>query len=150
MNVRIAALAAISLLSACYSYRSAGPVETVAPKPGTRVNLVLTQQAVADFGMQLGPQATYVEGNVIDADSAGLRLAVVRVEDARRTGTDWKGEQVTFPREAIASLSERRLSIGATAIIGGLAVGGVLGAYAAFGTEGGAEGVAVPIGNPTQ
>ncbi len=150
MNVRIAALAALSLLGACYSYRPAGPVETVSLKPGTRVNLVLTQQAVADFGTRLGPQATYVEGNVIGADSAGLHLAVIRVEDARRTGTEWKGEQVAFPREAIASVSERRLSIGATAILGGLAVGGVLGAYAAFGTEGTADGVAIPLSNPTQ
>lgn len=149
MNSRIAALASLGLLGACYSYRAV-PVDSVSPKPGTRVSLTLTQAAVAEYGMRLGPQATYVEGDLLQTDSTGLRLAIRRVEDARRTGTDWTGEQVTFPREAIASMSERRLSVGATAIIGGLAVGGVLGAYAAFGTEGGTAGAAIPIGNPSQ
>jgi hypothetical protein len=150
MHQRIAAstaLAAMSLLGACYSYR---PIDTVAPKPGTRIALTLTREGSGALAVQLGPQATHVEGELLEADSSGLRLAVRRVEDPRRLGTVWKGEAVTIPREAIASVSERRLSIGATAILGGLAVGGMIGAYAAFGTTGGADGVAFPIPNSPQ
>lgn len=150
MNGRIPALAAIWLLGGCYSFKATGPVDTVSPKPGTRVAVTLTQQGVAELGSELGPQATYVEGDLLEADSMGLRLAVRRVEDARRTGTDWKGEQVTLPRQAIASVSERHLSIGATALLSGLAVGGVIGAYATFGTEGGSKGVAIPGPNTPQ
>lgn len=150
MNERMAALAALvamSLLGACYSYR---PVDTVAPKLGTRVALTLTTEGTGALAVQLGPQATYVEGDLVEADSSALRLAVRRVEDPRRLGTEWKGEQVTIPREAIASVSERHLSIGATALVGGLAVGGMIGAYAAFGTTGGADGVAFPFPSPHQ
>lgn len=147
VTVRIPALLAALLTGACYSYQ---PVQSVAPKPGSRVNLTLTEQGVADFGTQLGPQATYIEGNVIEADSGGLRLAVVRVEDSRRIGTDWKGEQVTFPRESIARVSERRLSVGATAIVSGLAVGSVIGAYVAFDLNGKADGVAFPLPQGSQ
>ena len=144
VTARVSAFLAVLLTSACYSYQ---PVQDVAPKPGTRVNLTLTDRAVAEYSTRLGPQATYIEGNVIDVDSAGMRLAIVRVEDSRRTGTDWKGEQVMFPRDAIARVTERRLSVGATAIISGLAVGSVVGAYLAFDLEGKADGVAIP---PTQ
>jgi hypothetical protein len=150
MNARLTWLAATLLLGACYSYTTAGPVETVSPKIGTRIALTLTPGGVAVLAGQLGPQATYVEGEVLETDSTALRLTVRRVEDSRRIGTEWKGEQVTVPREAIASVTERRLSIGATAILSGLAVGGVIGAYAAFGTEGGADGVAIPPQGPRQ
>jgi hypothetical protein len=150
MNARLAWLAAALLLGACYSYTAAGPVATVSPKIGTRVALTLTPAGVAILGGQLGPQATFVEGDVLETDSTTLRLNVRRVEDSRRIGTEWNGEQVTVPREAIASVTERRLSIGATAILGGLAVGGVIGAYAAFGTAGGADGVAIPPEGPRQ
>lgn len=150
MNTRLALLTALLLFSACYSYRPVGSVDTVSLKPGTRVSLTLTETGVAEYSTQLGPQATYIEGDLLEADTAGLRLAIRRVEDARRTGIDWKGEQVMFPRNAIARVSQRRLSVGATALVGGLAVGGMIGAYAAFGTEGSANGIALPPGNPSQ
>lgn len=150
MNARLMWLAAMSLLGGCYSYSTAGPVDTVSPRTGTRIALTLTPHGVAVLAGQLGPQATYVEGDVLEADSTALRLAVRRVEDWRHMGTEWKGERVTVPRQAIATVSERRLSIGATAILSGLAVGGVIGAYAAFGTEGGADGVAIPPQGPRQ
>ena len=143
----VAALVAMSLLGACYSYQ---PVNTVSPKPGTRIALTLTPLGMGVLAEQLGPQAAYVEGDLLEADSTALRLAVRRVEDSRHTGTEWKGEQVAIPRELIASASERHLSIGQTAIASGLMVGGVLGAYAAFGTSGSADGVAIPGPIPHQ
>lgn len=147
MNQRMAALAAMWLLGACYSYR---PVDTVSPKPGMRIQLTLTRESVTGLALQLGPEATYVEGDLLRADSTALLLAVRRVENPRHMGTEWKGEQVTIPREAIASVSERHFSIGATAIASGLAVGGMIGAYAAFGTSGSADGTAVPLPVPHQ
>jgi hypothetical protein len=143
----VAALVVMSLLGACYSYR---PVDTVSPTPGKRIALTLTPEGVRRLAVQLGPQATYVEGDLLEADSTAVRLALRRVEDSRHTGTRWNGEEVTISREAIASVSERRLSVGATAIASGLAVGGIIGAYAAFGTSGGADGVAIPGPIPHQ
>ena len=143
----VAALVAMSLLGGCYSYR---PVDALSPMPGKRIALTLTPAGVRLLAVQLGPQATYVEGDLLEADSTAVRLALRRVEDSRHTGTNWNGEQVAIPREVIASVSERRLSIGATAIASGLAVGGILGAYAAFGTAGSADGVAIPGPIPHQ
>ena len=143
----VAALVAMSLLGACYSYRA---IDTVTPQPGKRIALTLTSEGVALLTLQLGPQVNYVEGDLLEADSTGVRLALRRVEDSRRMGTRWNGEQVTIPREGIASVRERRFSIGATAIASGLGVGAVLGAYAAFGTSGQADGVAIPGPIPHQ
>jgi hypothetical protein len=150
MKVPVTWVAAATLLGACYTHTNAGPVNTASPKLGTRVTLQLTPQGVATFSGQLGPQVTYVEGDILESDTAALRLTVRRVEDSRHISTGWKGEQVTVPREAIATITERRLSVGATAIMGALAVGGVLGAYAAFGTTGGTDGVAIPPPGPRQ
>ena len=150
MMRRMAALAvpvAMLLLAACYSYR---PVDTVAPTPGKRIALTLTPTGVKMLTLQLGPQVTSVEGDLLEADSTAIRLALRRVENSQRLGTQWNGEQVTIPREVIDRVSERHLSIGATAIASGLAVGGVLGAYAAFGTSGQADGVAIPGPIPHQ
>ena len=150
MMRRMAAVAvpvAMSLLAACYSYR---PVDPVAPKPGTRLALTLTPQGVKLLTLQLGPQVASVEGDLLEADSTAIRLALRRAEDSRRVGTKWNGEEVTIPRDVIEKISERHLSIGATAIASGLAVGGMLGAYAAFGTSGEAGGAAIPGPIPHQ
>ena len=150
MNGRMAAMAAlvaVSLLGACYSYQT---VDTVAPQPGKRIALTITPEGVKMLTLQLGPQITTVEGDLLEADSTAIRLALRRVENSQRLGTKWNGEQVTIPREVIERVSQRRLSIGATAIASGLAVGGVLGAYAAFGTSGQADGVAFPGPIPHQ
>jgi hypothetical protein len=145
--VAMAAWLAVSLLSGCYSYQ---PIETVAPQPGKRIVLTLTPHGMRWVTLQLGPQVSRVEGDLLEADSAAVRLALRRVEDSRQSATSWNGEQVTIPREEIAGITERRLSVGATAIAGGLALGGVLGIYAAFGTSGSADGVAIPGTGPRQ
>ncbi len=142
MRSLMGALAAATLLGACYTYRSAGPVDAVMPIAGKRVRLELTTEGRMSLAQQIGPQTAYVEGDVIGADTTGLKLAMRSAEDSRHVSTDWKGEEVSFPRSAIASISERRVSVGSTALLGGLAAGGLLGAYAAFGGGGGAAGTA--------
>ncbi len=140
MKSATAVIAALALLGGCYTYQAAGPADAVLPAPGTRVQVQLTSRGIVDLAQQLGPQVSYVEGKVLEADSTRLRLAVTQVEDARRAPTEWKGEQVTIPRDAIATIEQRRLSVGATALAGGLTVGGVVAAYLIFNGTGSATG----------
>ena len=128
MKASMMVLAAISLVSGCHSYRQAGPADAVAPATGSHIQVRLTQQGTASLALQIGPQAVMVDGDVLSATADSLTLAVRSVEDARHITTDWKGEQVTIPRDAIASMGERRLAVGATALIGGLAAGSVIAA----------------------
>ncbi len=131
-----------SLLAGCYTYRPLGGVDAAMPAPGDHVEARLTPMGSASLAPQVGPDVLLLEGQVVSADSAGLTLAVTRSETARRIGTEWKGEHVTLPRGDVASLRERKLSVGATALFGGLAGGGLVGVAALLGGAGGASGTA--------
>ncbi|MGH7516394.1 MAG: hypothetical protein ACREOC_02825 [Gemmatimonadales bacterium] len=137
---------ALLLASGCYRYSSAGPVDSVAPSPGSRIAIRLTEQGAADLARHLGNQVTVVEGNVITAGPDGLEVSVVETEDARRVVSGWNGERVILARQYIAAVQERRFSPGATSLVGAIVVGSMAGAYALFGGTSEATG---PIGGPS-
>ena len=128
--------AALAAMSGCYSYRTAGSVDSVEPAAGRRVTLRLTDQGSAELVGQLGGAVASVDGEIVGADAKQLQVAVASTEDQRRMTSDWKGEKVSIPRHAIASVRERRFSAGATGLAGALVVGGLAGAYALFGGDG--------------
>lgn len=138
-----AGLACIAL-AGCYAYRPLASVETAMPAAGTPVQVRLTTAGATALASQVGPDILYLQGEIVSADPDGLTLAVTRAETARRIGVEWKGEQVTLPRGDIASVEQRRLALGPTAVIGGLAGGGVVAAYALFGTGGTSSGIVQP------
>jgi len=144
MKSTLAALAILSLTTACYSYKEAEPVDQVAPATGSRIRVRLTQEGATALAQQIGPQAVNLDGDVIAASQDSLRLALSAVEDARHITTTWKGEQVTIPRGAIASLGQRKLAVGPTALLGGLAAGGVVAAAALFTGSGESSGAVQP------
>ena len=150
MKSQMAVLAAVSLVTACYSYQHAGPADAVAPATGSHIQVRLTQQGAVALAPQIGPQAVTVEGDVVSADADSLRLAVREVQDARHITTEWKGEHVAIPRDAIASVGERRLSVGATALLGGLAAGSVIAAAGIFSGSGASTGAVTPPTNGHQ
>ena len=142
----IAALA-LPMAAGCYTYRPLASVDTVMPAAGTDVEVRLTTAGATALANELGPDMLALQGHVLAADSAGLTLAVSRSETARQIGYDWKGEHVTVPRSAIADLRERKFAVGPSALIGGLAGGGVVAAYALFGTGGAST---TPVTPPVQ
>jgi hypothetical protein len=144
MRSPLTAGAACCLLAGCYSYRPMPAVDAVVPTPGTQVEARLTTAGAADLALQVGPDVLRVQGQVVSADSSGVTLAVTRVETARHIGSDWKGEHVLLPRADIASLRTRKLSVGATALFGGLAGGGLAAAFALIGGTGSSSGVTSP------
>ena len=131
---------ACTLLAGCYTYRPLGSVDAAAPAPGTPVQVRLTTAGASALASEIGPDILYLNGQVVSADSAGLTLAVAHTETARRLSADWKGEHVTIPREDIASVERRKLSVGGTALLGGLAGGGLVAAVALIGGSGSASG----------
>src|SRR5690242_9038350 len=140
MRLRIEAIAACVLLAGCYSYR---PVDTVIPADlpaGTNVEVRLTPEGATHLATQLGPDTRYVRGQWRGADSAGVRLAVSSVESSRRMGVQWRGEQVTLPRGDVAAVQERKLAAGATSLLGGVVLGGLVAATAAFSGHGSVTG----------
>jgi hypothetical protein len=144
MRSPLTAGVACCLLAGCYSYRPLPAVDAAMPGPGTQVEARLTTAGAADLAQQVGPDVLLIEGQIVSADATGVTLAVNRVETARHIGSDWKGEHVALPRADIASLGERKLSVGATALLGGLAGGGLAAAFALIGGTGSASGITSP------
>jgi len=128
--MRHGTLLLLSLLAACYTYR---PLETTTPAPGQRVSAQLTTEGSRDLTMQIGPEVLHVEGNVVDADSAGMDLDVLEIESYRGIRSDWHGERVRLPRVAVAGMQQRRLSIGGTGLLAGALTAGVYALYQVLG-----------------
>src|SRR5690242_8257465 len=124
------------LLAGCYTYRPLPAIDAVMPAPGTQVEARLTTAGAAALALQVGPDVLLVAGQVVSADSSGVTLAVNHIETARRISSEWKGEHVMLPREDVASLSVRKFSVGGTALLGGLAGGGLAATFALIGGTG--------------
>ena len=129
-----------TLLAGCYTYRPLGSVDAAMPAAGTQVEAKLTTAGATALASQIGPDILFLQGQVVSADSAGLTLAVTHSETARRVSSDWKGEHMTLPRDDIASIQVRKLSVGGTALLGGLAGGGLAAAFALIGGTGSSSG----------
>src|SRR3954467_8935492 len=85
------ALPLICLLTGCYTYR---PLPTPVPPEGQRVSAQLTIEGSRSLTAQIGPEVLHLEGNVIEADSAGFDLDVQQIESYRGIRSDWHGERV--------------------------------------------------------
>jgi hypothetical protein len=101
-----------------------------------------------DLASQIGPDVLHVEGDVVAADSSGLQLVVREVESFRGIRSDWQGEQVRIPREAVAGMQERRLSVGGTGVMGGVMAAGLYAIYRVLGGPGLLEGTDGRAGGP--
>ena len=124
-------------LAGCYTYR---PLANPDPEPGHRVSAQLTTDGSRDLTGQIGPEVLHVEGQVLSADSTGLDLEVLEIESFRGIRSDWHGEHVKLPRQAVAGLQERRLSVGGTTLLGGVLAGGLYAVYRLLGGGGLFEG----------
>jgi hypothetical protein len=120
----------IALVSGCYTYR---PLPDAEPDPGSRVSAELTNDGSRALSGTIGPAIEHVEGEVLSVDSTKYELSVRQVQGVQGWQTDWSGERVAIPRTAVAGLQERRLSIGGTAFVGGLVVGGIYAIYQLLG-----------------
>jgi hypothetical protein len=125
------------LLAGCYTYR---PMATPAPAPGDRVSAQLTTEGSRELTGQIGPEVLHVEGDVLAADSSGLDLRVREIESYRGIRSDWHGEHLKLPRQAVAGLQERQLSIGGTTLMGGVFAAGLYAIYRVLGGPGLFEG----------
>ena len=146
MKALLTAGLACMLLAGCYTYRPLPSVDAAMPAPGSKIEVHLTTAGASALANQVGPDILYLEGTLVSADASGLTLAVTRSVSARRLDTDWKSEHVTLPREHIASVGERKFSVGETALLGGLAGGGLVAAYALLGGAGGSSSNTPPPG----
>jgi len=83
------------LLAACYSYT---PLATVAPTPGLRLSLALTDQGRVGVAPVMGAGLDRVEGTLVRVTDSSYVVQVASVTDVRGAVTKWVGETVTIER----------------------------------------------------
>jgi hypothetical protein len=139
--MRLAAFMAVVLSWGCYVHV---PETSVAPDPGTRVRVLLTDAGSTELARYVGPRINTINGEITSrAEDGDLALAVSSTVTRDGTEAFWKGEAVTVPRQYIAVLQRRKLAVVRTvALAGGLAgaaigVGRVTGVVGGGGRRGG-------------
>ena len=115
-------LGSLALNIGCYSYQ---PVQSAPPALSERVSVTVNDRGRVLLADRIGPVLDRVEGRLVSADSSNVVLLVTRAIDLRGRASNWTGEQVTIPREAILGFQARPFSRGRTfalvaAIVGGL------------------------------
>jgi hypothetical protein len=133
------------LLGACYTYH---PIVAAAPRPSTRVSVVLNDYGRLEASRQIGPGVARVEGAVLASSDTAYVLGVSGVKAVSGGWARWSGEEVSMRRDYVALLYERRLSRGRTAVFLGSVAVAVVTAMVRFNILGfGGESVPI-IPNP--
>jgi len=130
--------------AACYNY---APLATPDPRPGTFLALTLTAAGADSLARYLGPNVFVVRGRYLSTDEGGLRVSVTSVEMREALEDSWPGETVRIPTGLIASLEQRQLAKGRSALLAGVGVAGVVAAVAGFSLKpGGGGNILAPQG----
>lgn len=114
------------LLAGCYRYAPFPPA--AAATPGAEVRFYLTPDGSTRVAPTLGPQTTVVAGRAEHGRDGGVLLLVSSTTKAYGGTTQWVGERVTIPLDAIAR-SERRVVDRRRSLLagGGVALAAVVG-----------------------
>jgi len=131
MNGRYAVPLLITL-SGCYTYR---PLPGPEPARGDRVSAQLTTDGSRELAPQIGPEVLHVEGEVLEVDSSGLDLKVREIESYRGIRSGWNGERLRVPRQAVAGMQQRKLSLGGTGLLAGVLTVGLYTVYRVLGGD---------------
>jgi len=124
--MRIAPLA-LWLLCGCYVTT---PVPTApAPATGTKLHVELTDAGAASLAQYIGPNVYYVDGRLLGESDTTMSLSVSSL--TFRSGEDqyWKGENVSLPQSAIATIQVKKVSWWRS----GLLAGGILAGLTSIG-----------------
>jgi hypothetical protein len=116
------AIGVLPVLAGCYSYT---PIATLQPAPGTNLSLVLSDEGRMQSMRQVGPYAMRIEGELVQATSDDLVLAVSDVVDIRGTHSKWTGESVSLPRSFVSMTYQKQFSRSRTTILAAAVAGGI-------------------------
>lgn len=133
-RVVVACISAFNL--GCYT---AVPISGESARTGTRISVELTDAGTVEMASQVGPRIHMLVGDVNVVSDSTIVLSMRSATDVRGVESLWQGEQVTVRRGDIASVGERQLSTGRTAVFSVIAVAGAFLIARAFGLLGGGE-----------
>ena len=107
----------------CYSFL---PVQSELPVKADRISLTINDRGRVLLADRVAPLLDRIEGRLINADSANVTIAVSRVVNLRKDVSNWTGERVIVPREAILGFQDRPYSRSRTFALIGALIGGLV------------------------
>lgn len=123
-------------LTACYTQQ---PLGTAVPAPTTRIIARLTDSGAVAVGPSVGPGALEIEGVVATADEAAWNLNLLRVGYRGGSSVIWNRELVSFPRNSLAFVTEKKVSRSRSWLAAGLVAAGAILASQLFSHRGADE-----------
>jgi len=133
-----AVMAASTVMSGgCYRYT---PIDSQSPALGSEVRVRLTDAGAVTLGPLVGNRIELVDGRIASVSDTALKLSVTGTTDRLGVEVTWKGEEVTFPRSALAGLERRSLDRGKSYLVGGIAAGVVAAVGVGFSITGNGGG----------
>lgn len=109
-------------LAGCYTLEPAGGV---APEPGSRIAMDLTDAGRVALGGSIGPGVSQIEGRLIGVEGDEYLLAVSSITTFQGGTQVWAGERIRVRSEHVGTVYERRLSAGRSVTLGAVAVAGI-------------------------
>jgi len=125
-------------LVGCYNY---APLESGAPTPGQVIQLSLTQEGSDRVARFYGPGISQLDARVRAMRADTLDLEVRRARNQQGFESSFALDSLLLPRSAVASISERKFAVGQSLLLGGVVLGGAVGAAAAISSTGRGNGV---------
>lgn len=134
MLMRIAPFAVL-LLCACYVTT---PVPSApAPAPGTKLHVELTDAGSASLAQYLGPNVNYVDGRLLGQSDTAMSLSVSGLTFRSGQEQYWKGENVSLPHSAIATIQQKKVSWWRSGLLAGGIIAGLTSIGLVAGTSSG-------------
>lgn len=139
--MRIAPFAML-LLSACYVTT---PVPSApAPVPGTKLHVQLTDAGSASLAQYLGPNVNYVDGRLLGESDTTMSLSVSGLTFRSGQEQYWKGENVSLPHSAIATIQQKKVSWWRSTLLAGGIIAGLTSIGLIAGSSSGSRGSVTP------
>jgi hypothetical protein len=138
-----------SLSSACYNVSQ---TMTPQPDPGAEFTLELNDQGRVAVARTLGLEVKDVSGRLVSQTPGEFVLAVHEVTYFKTDAIQMQGDEVTISRDQVRSVTEKRFSLGRTAILTAaivVAVGVFIGGRSLTGFGGSANDGPPPANNTT-
>lgn len=130
-------IAPLAMLVLCGCYVTTPVSMQPAPVAGTKLHVELTDAGTVSLAQYLGPNVTYVDGRLLAQTDTAMSLSVSGT--TLRSGDEqyWKGENVSLPHSAVATVQQKKVSWVRSGLLGGAIVAALTSIKLAAGTSSG-------------
>jgi len=127
-------LATAFLLAGCYKY---APMNSVAPTRGDDVQVSLNDEGSKQVAPHFGAGVGMLDAKVLAAQADSVQLAVRSARTPTGIEVYTGADTLVLPMSSVSSIAGRKFAAGPAALLGGLLIGGGIGAVAALSGDGG-------------